>query len=84
MYFIFSKDCCQLFFSKEDNKSDRSKLEETKKTHTPRNAKFLRSFSNFVKKFIPNYRNYSTIKYAHTSLNRTLTKGSPFSLDWNL
>ena len=30
---LFSKDNLQWFFSKEGNKSDRSKLEATKKTH---------------------------------------------------
>ena len=62
---------------KEDNEPERSKLEKTEKAHTPKNAKNLGSFlgfPNFVKRFIPNYRNYGTPKYTHTSLNRTLTK----------
>lgn len=54
-----------VFFSEEGNKTDRSELEETEKTHTLKNAKQLRSFLFFyVKLFIPNY---STLKYNHTS-----------------
>ena len=41
---LFSIDSLQWFFSKEGNKPDRSKLEETEKTHTPKNAKKWRSF----------------------------------------
>ena len=75
---LFSKDSLQWVFFKEGNKPDRSKLEETVKTHTAKNAKDLRSFwgfPNFVKRFIPNY---STLKYTHTSLKRTLTNRSRF------
>ena len=64
---FFPKDILQWFFSKEGNKSDILKLEE----------KNLIGFlgPNFLKRFIPNY---STIKYTHTSLKRTLSKGSRF------
>ena len=64
------KDSLQWFFSKKGNKG-RSKLERNKKTHTPKNAKSLRSFldfPNFIKRFISNY---STLKYTHTSLKKT-------------
>ena len=73
---LLSKDSLQCFFSKEGNKPNRSKLEEIEKTHTPKNTKNSRSFlgfPNFVEQFIPNY---STLKYTHTSHNRTLTKGN--------
>ena len=46
--------------------------------HTSKNAKNLRGFLgflNFVKRFIPNY---TTLKYTHTYLKRTLTKGRRF------
>ena len=75
---LLSKDGLQLFFSKEGNKPDRPKLEEIEKTHSPKNAKKLRSFlgfPNFAKRFIPNY---STLKYTHTSPNGVLTKASRF------
>ena len=64
------KDSLQWFFSKKGNKG-RSKLERNKKTHTPKNAKSLRSFldfPNFIKRFISNY---SKLKYTHTSLKKT-------------
>ena len=64
------KDSLQWFFSKKGNKG-RSNLERNKKTHTPKNAKSLRSFldfPNFIKRFISNY---STLKYTHTSLKKT-------------
>ena len=35
---LFSKDSLQWFFSKEGEKPDRPKLEETEKTHAPKNA----------------------------------------------
>ena len=35
---LFSKDSLQWFFSKEGEKPDKPKLEETEKTHTPKNA----------------------------------------------
>ena len=65
-----------MLFSKEGNKTDRSKLGDAEKKHAPKNAKNSRSFlgfSNFVKQFIPNY---STLKYTHTSLKTALTNGS--------
>ena len=37
------------FYSKEGIKPDRSKLEETEKTHKPKNAQNLRSFFGFSK-----------------------------------
>ena len=64
-----------MLFSEEEEKPDRSKLEETEKTHTQKNAKKkekLRSFlnfRNFVKRFIPSY---STVTYMRTSLKRIL------------
>ena len=59
---LFSKDSLQWLLSKEGNKPGRSKLEETEKAHTQKNAKNIRSFLsflNFVKQFIPHY---STLK----------------------
>ena len=35
------------FFSEEGNKPDRSRLEKTEKTHTPKDTKKLRSFFGF-------------------------------------
>ena len=65
---LFSENGLQYLYSKERNKPDRSKLEETEKTHAPKNTKNLRSllgFPNCIKQFIPNY---STLKYTYTSL----------------
>ena len=45
--FRFSKDSLQWLLSKEGNKTDRSKLEETENTHTPKNAKNLWGFFGF-------------------------------------
>ena len=46
---LFSKDSPQWFFSKEGNKPDRSKLEETEKTRTHQKMqKKLRSFKGFL------------------------------------
>ena len=54
-----------------------------KNAHT-KNCKNFRKlflgFPNFTKQFIPNY---STLKCTHTSLERTLTKGRRFWLEWN-
>ena len=75
---LFSKDSLQWFVSKEGNKPDRSKLEKTEKRHTPKDFKSFRGFLGFpdcIKQFISNY---STLKYTHTSLKRTLMKGSRF------
>ena len=55
--FKFSKDSLQWLLSKEGNKLDRSKFEETENTHTPKNAKNLGGFfgfPNFIKRFISN------------------------------
>ena len=60
----------------EGIKKDRPKLHETEKNmHTKKMQKkwevFL-GFPNYVKQFM---LIYSTLKYTHTSLKRTLTKG---------
>ena len=75
---LLSKDSLQRFVFKEGNKPDRSKLEKTEKTNTPKKSKHFRGFLGFlncIKQFISNY---GTLKYTHTSLKRTLTKGSQF------
>ena len=62
-----------MVFSKEGIKPDRSKLEETEKTHKPKYAKKITSllkFPNYVKRFIPNY---SALKYTYTSFKTTYT-----------
>ena len=69
---LFFKDSFQWFFSKEGIKPDRSKQEETEKTHKPKYAKkrsFL-GFPNYVKRFIPNH---TALKYTYTSFKRTYT-----------
>ena len=76
--FKFSKGSLQWLLSKEGNKLDRSKFEETENTHTPKNAKNLGGFfgfPNFIKRFISNC---ITRKYPHKSLKRTLTKRRRF------
>ena len=45
--FRFSKDSLQWLLSKEGNKTDRSKLEETENTHTPKDTKNLTGFFGF-------------------------------------
>ena len=77
---LFSKHSLlfNVFFSKEGIKPDRSKLEETQKAHTPKNAKHLRDFlgfPNYVKQIIPNY---STFKCNHNPLRELLQKKVAF------
>ena len=72
-----------MVFSKEGNKPDTSKLEETEKNRHQKMQKFKKffGFPTFVKWFIPNY---STLKYNHISLKTTFTKGNQFWLEWKL
>ena len=85
---LFSKDSFQWFFSKEDNKTDISKLEETEKPHPPKNSNIFRFFHRVFQTFLNNLCQIIEImvhlKYTRTSLDRTLTKKSRFWLDWNL
>ena len=81
---LFSKDSLQCVFSREGIQPDRSKLQETGKRSTPKNAKNIWIFLTMLNDFHKTIVNYSKLKHSYTPVKRTLTKGKRFWLDWNL